>query len=353
MICQPVRGHKHHTGGCLKMVSMRVFRLMAALFFLVFPAAGPAPCHEWIQPEPGQPPRWGHPDGLSISLHPTPGPRGLIRLHAPHLGQTFPRVINFVSLEPVAGGRRYQSELERSADGNPGLRFTSGDTLEDALRATPTGPNRGVVEKHTDHEILRLFIASERMPNGAHPAVEARFDSRSPHSVTFRTLAGPDSAPMASLVLSATMGNYARLRRVWLAKGPVHARDLWGDYRPDRLNFAPWRGWKLDELTQQDGLARVAWENDEDNPAQADYAPGVSPHWRYQGKKATQLWETRAVPGLEARVNARKTYWGESGPIPGGISFENCELEAPFRPGAEFTFTVSPRTPADLGFRNR
>ena len=64
MICQPVRGHKHHTGGCLKMVSMRVFRLMAALFCLVFPAAGPAPCHEWIQPEPGQPPRWGHPDGL-------------------------------------------------------------------------------------------------------------------------------------------------------------------------------------------------------------------------------------------------------------------------------------------------
>ena len=353
MICQPVRGHKQEAGGYLGMRTKPIFRLLALVFLPAF-SATPTTCgQEWIQPGPGKPPRWGHPQGLSISLHPTPGPRGLIRLHAPYLGQPYPRVINFISLEPVAGGTRGQSELERSADGKPGLRFTSGDTLQDALHPGPVNPCRGVVEKQADHEILRLFIACEPLANGAHPAVEARFDSRFPHSVTLRTLAGPDSAPMASLVLSATMGNYARLRRVWLAAGPVHARDLWGDYPPDRLNFAPWRGWKGDELTQKDGLAQVAWDNDEENPSKAEYAPGVSPHWRYQGQKATQMWQTRAVPGLQARVNARKTYWGESGPIPGGISFENCELEAPFRPGAEFTFTVSLRIPPELGFAAR
>lgn len=320
---------------------------------LVWACPAALKAHDWVRPEPGRQPRWGHAQGLSISLHPSPGPRGLIRIHAPYLGQPFPRVINFVSMEPVANGRRSQSELERSADGQPGLRFTSGNSLGEALRGEVSSPATAVLENLGDHQSLRLFIASEKMANGAHPVVEVKFDSRQPHAVTFRTHAAPGSVPLRSMVLSATMGNYARLRRIWLADGPRHARDLWGDYQPDRLNFAPWHGWKGDELARNAGIARVAWDGDEENPARAEYAPGVTPHWRYQGGKATQMWETRAVPGLEARVNARKTYWGESGPIPGGISFENCELEAPYSPGAEFTFTVTPKTPAELGFRAR
>ena len=335
------------------MLFKREIWLMGALFALFFCQKGNGEGHEWLQPEGGKPARWGHAEGLSISLHPTPGPRGLIRIHAPYLGQPYPRVINFISMEPVAQGKRSQSELERSVDGKTGLRFTSGDTLEQALIGDPGKPCRGVVETKLVTESLRLFIASERMAHGAQPVVEVRFDSRKPHTVWFKTYAGPESAPMESLVLSSTMGNYARLRQVWLADGPVHAKDLWGDYQPDRLNFAPWHGWPGQKLFQAKGLARIAWSNDEQDPTQATYTTGVARHWRYEGKKATQMWETQLVPRLTARVNARKSYWGESGPIPGGISFENCELEAPFLPGAEFAFTVSPKTPAELGFGPR
>ena len=35
---------------------------------------------------------------------------------------------------------------------------------------------------------------------------------------------------------------------------------------------------------------------------------------------------------------------GEGGPIPGGMSYENFELEAPFVQGQEFWFGVTPET---------
>ena len=257
MIFQQGGGHKHQPGGSSPMLFKREIWLMGALVTLFFCQKGNGEGYEWLQPEGGKPARWGHAEGLSISLHPTLGPRGLIRIHAPYLGQPYPRVINFISMEPVAQGKRSQSELERSVDGKTGLRFTSGDTLEQALKGDPGKPCRGVVEAKQGTESLSLFIASERMAHGAQPVVEVRFDSRKPHTVWFKTYAGPESAPMESLVLSATMGNYARLRQVWLADGPVHAKDLWGDYQPDRLNFAPWHGWPGQKLFQANGLARM------------------------------------------------------------------------------------------------
>jgi hypothetical protein len=51
---------------------------------------------------------------------------------------------------------------------------------------------------------------------------------------------------------------------------------------------------------------------------------------------------------LEAWVNGRFTYWASTAPIPGGISYENFELFAPFRQGAEYWFGVRRGLPSGI-----
>jgi hypothetical protein len=90
--------------------------------------------------------------------------------------------------------------------------------------------------------------------------------------------------------------------------------------------------------------------SDEADPATAEYDPAVVRGWHFAGRPGTHYWRAAKVPGLVARVNARRTYWASEAPIPGGPSFENFELEAPWREGQAFTFGVSPEAPAALGF---
>ena len=102
----------------------------------------------------------------------------------------------------------------------------------------------------------------------------------------------------------------------------------------------------------REGRAWVAATPDEPDPERARYGPDVAPHWHYQGAVATQYWQTRACPGLVVRVNGRQTYWASKAPIPGGVAYENFELEAPFEPGQEFCFGVTPDSPSKLGFHS-
>jgi hypothetical protein len=48
-------------------------------------------------------------------------------------------------------------------------------------------------------------------------------------------------------------------------------------------------------------------------------------------------------------VNARFTYWRSSKPVPGGIAFENFELQERFYNAQKFIFGITPRTPQELG----
>src|SRR5262245_8183439 len=69
--------------------------LLAAL---VLPPAAPrdlAPPIEkdgWLRPAPGKrsEPVWGVPGGIAVGLWPARGPRGLLRIYAPYLGQKHP-----------------------------------------------------------------------------------------------------------------------------------------------------------------------------------------------------------------------------------------------------------------------
>lgn len=311
---------------------------------------------DWIRPvgETADVPRWGHRDGLSIGLWPSSGPPGLFRIYAPYLGHKHPRMVNFVSVEPVAKGVRAQSELDISPHtGKPGLMFTAMDEFDGTVPPPGTrvyAPGQLGVENGV--ATLTVDVVTERFRNGTQPVIRVLFRADRPREVGFRVSAVPGSQTMHSCVLSATMGNYARLRRIWLADEVVDSLKLWPQFTPDRLGFAPWRQWPREKLLKRGDERLVATTPNEPDPATAAM-PGVHPAWRYTGAKATQFWRTTDVDGLVARANGRRLFWASNTPIPGGVSFENVELEAPFREGQEFWFGVTTSTPAELGFPDK
>ena len=256
--------------------------------------------------------------------------------------------MNFVAIEPVVRGSRGLSELERSKlDGVPGKAMWTGDTLEDDPKARPPWqPAQGVVGSTGGKKTLSFYVYVEPFANGARPVVEVQLREDRPHEIAFRVFSAQGGAPMRACVLTATMGNFARLRKLWLKDRVEEAHELYRSarFRPD--GFADPRQWGVGALLVVDGEAVVAARPDEPDPVRATYGSDVHPNWHYQGKTATQYWRAPALRNLVARVNARKTYWASKAAIPGGVAFENFELEAPFEPGQKFVFGITPELPA-------
>jgi hypothetical protein len=308
----------------------------------------------FLRPAPGDAsePVWGIKGGIAVGLWPTPGPRGLLRVYAPYLGQGRRQVINFVAVEPIVGRARGLSELEPSAlDGVAGKAMWSADSPDDGAEPrAPWRPARGRIGGEPGARSLTFRVLVEPFDNGARPIVEVTLREDRPHEVAFRLFAAPGGEPMRACVLTATMGNYARLRTLRLADGAESASRLWPDDEPDDWGFYPHRAWPASRMLARDGEAIAAAVPDEERPEDARYDAGVSPFWRYRGRVATQYWRAPLRDGLVVRVNGRRTYWGSDAPIPGGVAFENFELEAPFEPGQRLVFGVSPGGPGDLGF---
>lgn len=306
---------------------------------------------EWIRPTDAKSDAvWGIRGGIGVGLWPTQGPRGLLRIYAPYLGQAFPRMVNFIAVEPVVGGKRGQSELEVGLkSGRAGLDMNTGNTMEEAIRGS-AGPATGTIEQVEGVERLSFYLATEPFRNGARPVIQVVLHSDRPYEVSFRIHSAEGGARMDSCVLTATMGNYGRLRRLWLRGEVVDARKAWTNPKLDKLGFTRWKTWDRERLVRRDGRVIVAATNDEADPAQATYDAAVRKNWHYEGRPGTHFWSGPDVPGVAVRVNARPTYWGNGGPIPGGLAYENFELEAPFADGQELTFGVSPHRPDALGF---
>ena len=273
-------------------------------------------------------PVWGVRGGLAVGLWPTGGPRGLLRVYAPYLGQTGDRMINFVAVEPVVGGRRDLSELQASRlDKAQGKAMWTADAVDLAHPPPFTAtPARGVVS--ADGESLLVFVLVERFDNGAEPVVRVTLRADRPHEVELQTFSTAGGAAMSSCVLTATMGNFARLRHLHLPGRTVEAADVFRGKALDGMRFFPWAEWPA---------ATVSATGDADPPG-ADAPPG----WRYVGRPAVQAWSTDATEGVVARVNGRDTFWASHAAIPGGPAFENVELASPFRPGQSFRFSVTP-----------
>jgi len=196
-----------------------------------------------------------------------------------------------------------------------------------------------------------VFVPAEPYDIGARPVVEVRFREDRPHEVCLRVFAAAGGKPMRSCILTATMGNYARLRRLHLKDRVEESRRVYDPFRPVFAGFAVHRQWGISQMLVRAGQAVVAATPDEPDPASAHYNAEVAPGWHYRGVRATQYWHARARPDLVVRVNGRQTYWGSRAAIPGGVAYENFELEAPFEPGQEFNFGITPEAPESLGFR--
>lgn len=302
---------------------------------------------DWIVPDPVPPaePRWGHADGIQIGLSPLPGPRGLVRIFTPYLDQPTNRLLNFLAFEPIPRGssERGYSELEHSAiDGVRGKRFWSSNGVEDAGVRMPDHPASGIITTTDGIERLSVVVHGERFQNGARVAARVEFRADRPHEFAIETYRLPDSVELDAFIVTATMGNFARLRRLRLHDETVTPEGLWPGF--DDIHFAEHRTFGLDRLRRtRTGGVVVTAEPDERDPASADYDPSVAGHWRYVGAPAAQSWAAEDPdPALVACVNGRRVYWASEAPIPGGTAFENVELIEPFRQGRRYVFRVDP-----------
>jgi len=293
-------------------------------------------------------PVWGIKGGLQFALHPggftrgVGGPRGLIRIGYPTLTNGSYDLINFLAVEPAVKGRKGLSELEKSSiDGRQGKMFWAGEmgtgTNVDLVAGEISSPAPGV-------EQLSVTIAVERFTNGAHVRLKLAQRSDAPDELRVTVEAQPDSKPIESCVITATMGNKARARIIQLRDGPISCLELYPDYRG--RDFAPHRFFHLSQLSRTaSGDVLVPMMTDEEYPSVVQ--PFGRPHfWDYRGAKVTQYWR-KPAPGvsenLTCAVNGRFVYWGSRQPIPGGISFENFELREPFQSGQTVIFGVTQR----------
>jgi hypothetical protein len=276
-------------------------------------------------------------------------PRGLIRLFSPVLDGGRYDLVNFIAVEPVVGGKRGLSELELSRlDGVPGKRiWASGG-------APPQMPGQAgrLTKRQSGVEELEVVLRVERFDNGAHVYLVATQFSNAPDEIRFTIHREPDSAPIQFCVLTATMGNKARTRLLWLKGEVVNSRQSYPIYHD--LGFAAERIFPFARLFHTpEGGVLVAVTNDEQNPAAVFPFPGTR-LWYYGGAKVTQYWRKPLGTfrgDLAAAVNGRYVYWRSKQPVPGGIAYENFELREPFSEGQCFVFGITRRTPAELGFR--
>ena len=275
-----------------------------------------------------------------MALWPTGGPRGLIRVYAPYLDQPQRTVFNFFAVEPIVDGRRDLSELQiSSVDHKKGKTMWTADRVDlahpPAFTATPA---RGVVSRDGNASVLTLFVLVEKFDNGAEPVVQLTLRSERPHEITLRTFSAAGGAPMSSCVLTATMGNWSRLRHLQLNDRTVDAADVFHSETTNDWGFFPWHDFPAGALKHATGSCRSARRRRRSSES-VRLADGVALH-RPGGD--TSLVDRRSA-GVVARVNGRSTFWGTHAAIPDGPAFENFELTAPFQSGEAFRYSVEPR----------
>lgn len=310
----------------------------------------------WLRPSADDPRSlWGIRGGIQVSLWPISvedtgngGPRGLLRIGYPILKDGAEiGLVNFIAVEPIVDGRRGFSELEHSAsDGQQGRLFWTGEHGPDH----PV-PDPGTVRSADGIEYLSVRIHSELFNNGAQPIVDLEFRSDRPGEIRLTTSSAPGSAPMEYCVLTATMGNYMRLRELWLRDGMVQAAQVWPDFAGREFTSeAFFSGDRM--VTMPDGDLVVCATSDETDPGSVPPDP-VAPGWAYRGSfPLTQYWRKpknqASSHDLQVRVNGRQLYWATHNPIPGGLAYENFDLLEPFYEVQVFEFGLTRQSPAEV-----
>ncbi len=215
-------------------------------------------------------PLWGVRDGLQFAVHPggfrRGEPRGLIRLGHPLLPNGSYDLVNFIAVEPVVKDRKGFSELEPSQLDNARgksiwavAEISAGKTNAALGPGKISNPNPGV-------EQLEVTLRVEKFENSAHAYLIVSQRSDAPDEIRLTIHAEPDRAPMDYCILTATMGNMARARQLWLKDEMVSSLKLYSRYTD--AGFAPPTFYPLDRLPcTTGGDVLVAITTDEADPA--------------------------------------------------------------------------------------
>ncbi|MBS1841574.1 MAG: hypothetical protein JSS69_01090 [Acidobacteria bacterium] len=332
-------------------------RVIGTGLFLLFlssqaPVALGADQDLWVRPQnPGDPLIWGRKDGILFGLPSVgglPGPRGLIRVGVVSPETNVPQLVNFVAIEPVVtgAGRRFDrmafSELEASQldEGSRGKRLWV-DPAEDfrgTLATVKESPKR--IERLSVRIDVEKFAA-----NGAQVYVVVSIDSDRPTELNLTVFQAADSPKIEELTLTATMGNFERLRWLFLKNIIVDSRVL---YNSEEGNaFFEHENYPLEEMLRTAGGDAIALcATNEATPSSEMDTP--SSFWHYPLPRMTQYWKVLArdiEPDLRVRVNGRHTYWGSHKTVPNGTAFENFEVRQRYRPGQIFIFGMTMTEP--------
>ncbi len=329
----------------------------------------------WIRPEnANSPAEWGIKGGVVCALWPTAvahpqsnktgGPRGLLRMGYNFKGQTY--LINYIAIEPVVKGKQEFSEISPSrVDGKLGKLIWAG-SKDLPTKYSPLAGTRGkITHPDPDHpavEQLTLYLFMEKFLDGAHPYLKVTIRSDRPQEVGLQIFNQNDSAPMDRCALTATMGNYSRLRLLYLKNKVVDARELYKNF--EGLDFIEKEGYPFSMLLRNKKGDFIAMATSNETFEQLSSWPQkprylARSHWRYAPfYKVTQYWRKpheRFDSSLHVRVNGRAKYWsgGSQNPsdyisIPGGVAFENFEMREKYKSGEQFYFGITRKSPEEM-----
>jgi hypothetical protein len=330
---------------------------------------------QWIRPDNEKsPPLWGIKGGIVVGLWPTAiesttsgsdgGPRGLLRIGYEYLGPVY--LVNYIAIEPLVNDDMEFSEISPSqADGKWGKFLWAADKPGNAGFTTYANA-RGVIS-HPDAlnpatEQLTIYILMEKFLNGAHPYLRLSIRSDRPGELGMEIFNEPNSAVMQRCALTATMGNYSRLRLLYLKNKVVDSRKLFAGYND--IDFIEKDPYPHDQMLKgKKGDLMVCAESSENLTELAAW-PQLPAYlrswgWRYRPfYKLTQYWRVDAAgynPSLQVRVNGRAKYWGAENPdksayidVPGGPAFENFELRENYHAGQKFYFGLTQKPAKEL-----
>ena len=341
----------------LRSGAFRLAHAAVATALLGCVAAACAQDADWIRPQkPGDPLVWGHKNGIAFGLPSEGGmrgPRGLIRIGVFTPEHEEAQLLNFLAIEPVARGpgRRFDrlafSELEMS-ELDAGLR---GKRLsvhrEPRSKAFVEAGQLETVNTGNAHvERLSVRVDVEKFSlTGAEVYVVLSIDADHPREVGVQCFAEASSPALDELTITATMGNFERLRQLWLKDQVVDSRSLFRSYAGEA--FVEGESYPLSDMIRStDADAIVLATNDETSPQ--DTEGNAVAHWPYPLPKFTQYWRVPGhdvEPDLRVRVNARRVYWASTDPLLGGIAFENFEVRQRYVPGQTFVYGITPQEP--------
>jgi len=327
---------------------------------------------KWIRPQTSADKLvWGIHNGIVFSLWPngvetgdkgTGGPRGLLRVGYEYKGKIY--LINYIAIEPIVDGKIEFSEISPSnTDGKWGkLIWPSNTETNDAYN--PANLVSGNISHpdpaHPQTEQLSLFVFMEQYLDKAAPYLKISIRNDKPEEICFEISNKANSAPMQRCALTATMGNYSRLRLLHLDNEVIDSRKLYTGY--EGIDFIEKDAYPVTRMLKLKDGSPIALATQNESLTELSKWPADSAHyakrgWRYRPNfKLTQYWRKDGPgydPSLQVRVNGRSKYWAVASrdpkayvSLPGGAAFENFELREKYYPGQKFIYGLS-RKPAD------